>query len=171
MCWKNYFAQPIMKVIEKRKPFKTNNSSEVLYGLHISNAPSTGREKCDERFRKSCTAIHAIHNCAKYNLAWLEGPFYSIIVSGWITSLCQSRLDQLPEGRNVVLLMKNCNAFDFTYKLINLKLKTYYLFKTLTRDNLLQVGGPLKWGWEAVHLHTLHIPKTTTACSVLAFYV
>jgi len=44
MCWKNYFAQPIMKVIGlgKRKPFKTNNSSEIQYGLHISNAPITG---------------------------------------------------------------------------------------------------------------------------------
>jgi len=27
MCWKNYFTQPIMKVIGKWKPFKTNNSS------------------------------------------------------------------------------------------------------------------------------------------------
>jgi len=42
MCWKNYFAQPIMNVIGKRKPFKTNNLSGVLYGLHISNAPTTG---------------------------------------------------------------------------------------------------------------------------------
>jgi len=31
ICWKNYFAQPIMKVIDKRKPFKTNKSSGVLY--------------------------------------------------------------------------------------------------------------------------------------------
>jgi len=42
MCWENYFAQPIMKVIGKRKPFKRNISSEVLYGLHISNAPTMG---------------------------------------------------------------------------------------------------------------------------------
>jgi len=42
MCCENYFAQPIMKVIDKRKPFKINNSSGVLYGLHISNAPTTG---------------------------------------------------------------------------------------------------------------------------------
>jgi len=27
----NYFAHPIMKVIGKRKPFKTNNSSEVVW--------------------------------------------------------------------------------------------------------------------------------------------
>jgi len=27
MCWENYFAQPIMKVIGKRKYFQTNNSS------------------------------------------------------------------------------------------------------------------------------------------------
>jgi len=27
MCWENYFAQLIMKVKGKRKPFKTNNSS------------------------------------------------------------------------------------------------------------------------------------------------
>jgi len=39
-----------MKVIGKRKPLKTNNSSEVLYGLHISNAPTMGGERYDERF-------------------------------------------------------------------------------------------------------------------------
>jgi len=48
------------------------------------------------------------------------------------------------------MLMKNCNAFDFTHKQI---------FKTFMRDNLggglFKVGGP-------VHLHTLHIPKATT---------
>jgi len=27
MCRETYFAQPIMKVIGKRKPFKTSNSS------------------------------------------------------------------------------------------------------------------------------------------------
>jgi len=43
MSWKNYFAQPIMKVISKRKTFKTNNSSGVLYGLHLSNGPTTRR--------------------------------------------------------------------------------------------------------------------------------
>jgi len=42
MCWKNYFVKPIMKVIGKRKPFKTNNSSGVLCGLPISNAPTMG---------------------------------------------------------------------------------------------------------------------------------
>jgi len=51
LCWKNYFAQPIVKVIGKRKPFKTNNSSGVLYGLDISNAPTTGGgERCHECF-------------------------------------------------------------------------------------------------------------------------
>jgi len=49
------------------------------------------------------------------------------------------------------MLMKNCNAFDFTHKKIS---------KTLMRDNL--GGGPLKWRGP-VHLHTLHIPKATTA--------
>jgi len=48
------------------------------------------------------------------------------------------------------MLMKTCNAFDFTNK---------QMFKTLTRDNLggvsFKVGGP-------VHLHTLHIPKAIT---------
>jgi len=39
-----------MKVIGKRKPFKTNNSSEVLYGLYISNAPAMGEERYNERF-------------------------------------------------------------------------------------------------------------------------
>jgi len=46
------------------------------------------------------------------------------------------------------MLMKNCNAFDFTHKQI---------FKTLTCDNL--GGDPFKVG--PVHLHTLHIPKAT----------
>jgi len=55
MCWENYFAQLIIKVIGKRKPFKTNNSSEVLFGLHISNAPiapTMGGERCNERFQR-----------------------------------------------------------------------------------------------------------------------
>jgi len=39
-----------MKVIGKRKTFKTNNSSEVLYGLHISNVSTVGGDRCDERF-------------------------------------------------------------------------------------------------------------------------
>jgi len=47
MCWENYFAQPIMKVIGKKKPSKTNNSSGVLYGLHISNAPTMGGKRGD----------------------------------------------------------------------------------------------------------------------------
>jgi len=47
------------------------------------------------------------------------------------------------------MFMKNCNAFDFTHKQI---------FETLTHDNL--GGGP-------VHLHTLHIPKATTAADYL----
>jgi len=50
MCWENCFAQPIMKVIGKRKPFKTNNSSAVLYGLHIFKAPTMEGERCDECF-------------------------------------------------------------------------------------------------------------------------
>jgi len=47
------------------------------------------------------------------------------------------------------MLMKNCNAFDFTHKQLP-------VFKTLMRNNLggrpFKVGGP-------VHLH---IPKATT---------
>jgi len=42
-----------MKVIGKRKPFKTNNSSEVLYGLHISNAPTMGGEDVMNALRES----------------------------------------------------------------------------------------------------------------------
>jgi len=42
MCRKNYLVQPIMKLIGKRKLFKTNNSNRVLYGLHISNASNMG---------------------------------------------------------------------------------------------------------------------------------
>jgi len=57
-----------MKVIGKRKPFKSNNSNEVLHGLHISNAHTMGRERCDERFGKSCIAIHVIHNCAESSI-------------------------------------------------------------------------------------------------------
>jgi len=34
-----------MKVIGKRKPFKTNNSNRVLYGLHISNDAIMGGER------------------------------------------------------------------------------------------------------------------------------
>jgi len=41
------------------------------------------------------------------------------------------------------MLMKNCDAFDFTHRKI---------FKTFTRDNL--GGGPLKWGGGPVHLQT-----------------
>jgi len=49
------------------------------------------------------------------------------------------------------MLMKNCNAFDFTHRQI---------FKTLERYSL---GGesPFKEGGP-VHLHTLHIPKAST---------
>jgi len=49
------------------------------------------------------------------------------------------------------MLMKNCNAFDFTHKQI---------FKTLTHDNNLG-GGSFKVRGP-VHLHTLHILKATT---------
>jgi len=49
------------------------------------------------------------------------------------------------------MLMKNCNAFDFTHKQV---------FKTFTCENLGEVGSSLKWG--PVQLHTLHIPKATT---------
>jgi len=67
MCWKNYFAKPIMKVIGKRKPFKTNNSSGVLYGLHISNAPTMGegRDVMNTLSESNCTAIDVFHNCAE----------------------------------------------------------------------------------------------------------
>jgi len=90
MRWENCFAQLIIKVIGKRKPFKTNNLSEVLYSLHISNALTMGGERLMNALEASCTTIHAIHNCSEYNLALQEGPFCSIIVRGWITSLRQS---------------------------------------------------------------------------------
>jgi len=57
-----------MKVIRKRKPFKTNNSSGVLYGLHISNALTTGRERRDVMNalnESNCTEIDVIYNCVK----------------------------------------------------------------------------------------------------------
>jgi len=69
MCRKNYFAQPIMKVIDKRNSFKTNNSSEFLYGLHISNDPTMRGEDVMNILEEICTAIHVIHNRAEYNLA------------------------------------------------------------------------------------------------------
>jgi len=58
MCWKNYFRQLIMKVIGKRKPLKTNYSSGVLYGLHISNDPATeeGRDIMNALGESNCTA-------------------------------------------------------------------------------------------------------------------
>jgi len=75
MCWENYFVQPIMKAIDKRKPFKTNNSSEILYGLHICNVLTMGGERCDERFE---VKLHS--NSCHSQLCWIqsclaEGPF------------------------------------------------------------------------------------------------
>jgi len=57
-----------VKVIGKRKPFKTNNSSVVLYGLLIFNAPTWKEKDVMNALGKSYTAIHVIHNCAEYNL-------------------------------------------------------------------------------------------------------
>jgi len=56
-----------MKVIGKRKPCKTNNSSEALHGLHISNAPTMGEERCDERFveKLHCNSCHS-------QLCWIQ---------------------------------------------------------------------------------------------------
>jgi len=56
-----------MKVIGRRKPFKINNSSEVLYDLHISNAPTTGGERCDERFGGK---LHS--NLCHSQLCWIQ---------------------------------------------------------------------------------------------------
>jgi len=45
------FCTTIVKVIGKRKPFKPmHNSSEVLYGLHISNDHTMGGERCVDHF-------------------------------------------------------------------------------------------------------------------------
>jgi len=76
------FAQPIVRVICKMKPFKTNNLSEVLYGLHISNAPTMGVERCDEHFGKSCTSIHVIHNCANIILLSKRALFGAFLWGG-----------------------------------------------------------------------------------------
>jgi len=64
-----------MKMIGKKKPFKTNNSSEVLYGLHISNASTTGGERRNERFGEK---LHS--NSYHLELCWTQsclagGPF------------------------------------------------------------------------------------------------
>jgi len=80
MCWEIYFAQPIMKVIGKKKTFKTNNSSEVLYGLHISNASTMGGGKCDERFGRK---LHS--NSCHSQLCWIQsclarGPVFTALL-------------------------------------------------------------------------------------------
>jgi len=67
-----------MKVIGKRKPFKTNNSSELLYGLPLLWVEIVVMNVLGE----SCTAFHVINNCVEYNLVLQEGPFCSIIVRG-----------------------------------------------------------------------------------------
>jgi len=67
-----------MKVICKRKPFKINNSSEVLYGLHISNAPTMGGERCNERFGGKLHSLQ--HYCE-----WVDHFTPSISSSGSIT--------------------------------------------------------------------------------------
>jgi len=46
-----------MKVIGKRKPFKTNNLSGVLHALHISSALTMGEgERCHECFGEKVIA-------------------------------------------------------------------------------------------------------------------
>jgi len=55
------------KVIGKRKPFKTNNSKEVLYGLHISNAPTMGGERRNKRFGRK---LHS--NSYHSQLCWIQ---------------------------------------------------------------------------------------------------
>jgi len=67
MCWEKYFAQLIMKVIGKRKPFKTINSNEFLYNLHIFNAPTTGWERCNERSEEK---LHS--NSCHSQLCWIQ---------------------------------------------------------------------------------------------------
>jgi len=56
-----------MKVIGKRKLFKTNNSSGVLYGLHIPNALlwGKGRDVINALGESNCIAIDVIHNFAE----------------------------------------------------------------------------------------------------------
>jgi len=86
MCWENYFTQPIMKVIGKRKSFKTNNSSEVLYGLHISKVPNIGWERCDERFGEK---LHS--NSCHSQLCWIQ----SCLAGGSFAALLWGRLGSL----------------------------------------------------------------------------
>jgi len=50
-----------MKVIGKRKPFKTNNSSEALYGLHILMPLLWEGKDVMNTLSESYTAIHVIH--------------------------------------------------------------------------------------------------------------
>jgi len=58
-----------MKVIGKRKSFKTNNPSGVGYGLHISDDPTMGGERGDERFGGKLNSNSCHSHCAEYNLA------------------------------------------------------------------------------------------------------
>jgi len=75
-----------------------------------------------------------IHSQLYWIQSWLTGgPFCSTIVSGWITSLCQSRLDLLPEG-------ECCECLWKIVLLLILHTKKY--FKSLPRDNLGE--GPFK---------------------------
>jgi len=55
-----------MKMIGKRKPFKTNNSSGILYSFHISNAPATEeRDVINALGKSNCTEIDTNYTCAE----------------------------------------------------------------------------------------------------------
>jgi len=91
-----------MKVIGKSKPFKTNNSSEVLYGLHISNAPTMGGERCNERFKGK---LHS--NSYHSQLCWTQscltgGPFLQHYCE-WVDHFTPSiSIGSITRGGNVV---------------------------------------------------------------------
>jgi len=102
MYWENYFAQLFMKVIGKRKPFKTNNSSEFLYGLHISNVPTMRGERCNERFGGK---LHS--NLYNSQLCWIQsclagGPFLHHYYA-WVDHFTPSTsIKSITRGGNVV---------------------------------------------------------------------
>jgi len=93
-----------MKVIGKRKPFKTNNSSEVLYGLHISNSPTMGGETCDERFGRklhsnSCHSQFVLNTILLSRRALFAAQHYCEWLDHFTPSIS---IGSITRGRNVV---------------------------------------------------------------------